>query len=145
MDEGLGQRGKRRLMIMKANMYGHRKMIVWQNLDKIEEMVQRELIKRVPKNCFQLREQIDRSCSSSVANFIEGYYSGSIKEYIRFLRYSKRSLAELQDWIRRIYYKNYIDRNRYLIFDDLLIKTIYLENRLISVLTSKSPKPSKPK
>ena len=129
---------------MKDNKYGHRKMIVWQNLDKIEEIVQREIMNYIPRKCFQLRDQIDRSCSSSVANFIEGYYSGSIKEYIRFLRYSKRSLAELQDWIRRAYYKNYIDKNKYLIFDDLAIKTIYLENRLIAVLTSKSPKPSKP-
>ena len=126
----------------KKNLWGHRKMIVWQNLDKIEEMVQREILFRIPKNCFSLRDQIDRSCSSSVANFIEGYYSGSIKEYIRFLKYSKRSLAELQDWIRRTFYKNFIPENIYLSFDDLAIKTLYLLNRLINALISKSIKPS---
>jgi four helix bundle protein len=131
----------------KANMYGHRRMVVWQNLDRIEELVQLEILKQIPKNCFQLRDQIDRSCSSSVANFIEGYYSGSIKEYLRFLSYSKRSLAELQDWVRRVFHKSFISKEKYLKFDDLSIKTIYLLNRLMNALEIKSLhslKPSKP-
>jgi len=115
----------------KAKMYGHRKMIVWQNLDKLEVLVQREILSRIPRNNFQLQDQIDRSCGSCTANFIEGYYSGSIKEYIRFLGYSKRSLAELQDWVRRSYHKGYINEDGYARFDDLCIRTMYLSNRLI--------------
>lgn len=42
------------------NQYGHRKMIVWQNLDKIEWIVQRTILKCVPKNNFSLIDQIDR-------------------------------------------------------------------------------------
>lgn len=130
------------------NKYGHRKMIVWQNLDKIEWIVQRTILKCVPKNNFSLIDQIDRSCSSSMANFIEGYYSSSIKEYIRFLGYSKRSLAELQDWVRRCYFKNFITQDSYNDFDDLAIKTLFLLNRLIAALKLKSitsSKPSSPK
>jgi four helix bundle protein len=134
-------------MTKKAGIYGHRKMIVWQNLDKIEIYIQKYILKSIPKNEFKLLDQIDRACSSCVANFIEGYYSGSLKEYIRFLKYSKRSLAELQDWLRRIFHKGYIPENIYLEVDDLVIKTMYLLNRLINALKRKSlapPKPYKP-
>jgi four helix bundle protein len=124
---------------MEKGVLGHRKMIVWKNLDEIETMIQKVLLPRVPKTCFQLRDQIDRASSSTVANFIEGYCSGSIKEYLRFLGYSKRSLAELQDWIRRIYHKEMINSATYLKFDDLLIRTMYLENRLIASLKLKIP------
>ena len=126
---------------MSDNLYGHRKMIVWQNLDQIEVSIQRKIIPLIPRNQFNLIDQIDRACSSSVANFIEGYYSGSIKEYIRFLKYSKRSLAELQDWIRRLFNKNIIKNIEYLALDDLIIRTMYLLNRLISALKIKSQKP----
>ena len=81
--------------------YDHTKMVVWQNLDKIEEMVNKGILPKIPRNNFSLLDQIDRACSSSVANFIEGYYSSFVNEYIRFLKYSKRSLAELMDWVRR--------------------------------------------
>ena len=131
-------------MAEKANMYGHRKMVVWQNLDKIEIIVRKEIMKTIPKNEYALRDQIDRACSSCVANFIEGYYSGSIKEYIRFLGYSKRSMAELQDWIRRAYYKAFIEEAFYQEFDDLAIRTMYLLNRLISSLRLKCLQPPKP-
>lgn len=121
--------------------YGHRKMIVWRNLDKIEEIVQKVVLKRIPSNLFMLTDQIDRACSSSVANFIEGYYSGSRKEYIRFLRYSKRSLAELQDWTRRCFHKSFIVKDIYDKTDDLIIKTIYLLNRLINSLEKNQKQP----
>ncbi|MFC1496666.1 four helix bundle protein [Candidatus Margulisiibacteriota bacterium] len=126
------------------NEYGHRKMIVWKNLDLIEQIVLNEILVRIPKNKFQLIDQIERSCSSSVANFVEGYYSGSIKEYMRFLRYSRRSLAELQDWVRRCFHKKYINKALYVKFDGLAIRTMYLSNRLIRSLENKIPaNPSK--
>ena len=116
--------------------YGHRKMIVWKNLDMIEQIIYRSVLPKLPKNCFSMIDQIDRSCSSSMANFIEGYYSSSRKEYVRFLKYSKRSLAELQDWVRRSFIRNFIDKETYETADDLFMKTLYLENRLIYSLTS---------
>lgn len=131
-------------MDKRAEMYGHRKMIVWQNLDRIEVVIQQVLLKKIPKNCFNLIDQIDRACSSCLANFIEGYYSGSIKEYIRFLHYSKRSLAELQDWVRRIYHKQFITEDTYSNFDVLSIRTMFLLNRLINALRQKTQQPIKP-
>ena len=123
-------------MVEKA-LYGHRKMIVWQNLDKIEYIIHRKILINIPKNCFQLRDQIDRAVSSCCANFIEGYYSGSIKEYVRFLKYSKRSLAELQYWVRNVYFRGFISESLHFEIDDLIIKSIYLLNRLIASLIEK--------
>ncbi len=111
--------------------YDHTKMVVWQNLDKIEEMVNKGILPKIPRNNFSLLDQIDRACSSSVANFIEGYYSSFVNEYIRFLKYSKRSLAELMDWVRRCYHKTIISKETYEGFHDISIKTLYLLNRLI--------------
>jgi len=125
---------------MSERIYGHRKMIVWQNLDKIERIIRMRILPSIPKNKFQLIDQLDRACSSSVANFIEGYYSGSIKEYLKFLSYSRRSLAELQDWIRRSHYNGFVDLSLWQEIDDLSIKTIYLLNRLVFALKQKLPK-----
>ena len=126
------------MMAEKDRLYGHRKMIVWQNLDKIEIIIQKEILKRIPRNKLKLIDQLDRACGSCVANFIEGYYSGSLKEYIRFLRYSKRSLAELQDWVRRTYHKEFIPEIIYAEFDVLSIRTMFLLNRLINALCEKT-------
>ena len=121
----------------QMNDYGHRKMVVWKNIDELEKMVYM-IIKSLPKNKFNLLNQIERACDSVGANFIEGYYSGSIKEYIRFLKYSKRSLAELQGWIGRTYNREYIKRGTFQEFDSLAIRTMYLLNRLINALILKS-------
>jgi four helix bundle protein len=122
------------------NDYGHRKMVVWQNIDRLEAIFQQKILPKIPGHCFQLRDQMDRACGSVGANFIEGYYSGSLKEYLRFLGYSKRSLAELQDWVRRSFHKAYLPEADYYEFDDLLIKTLFLLNRLINALKNKVPK-----
>ena len=121
------------LTIISATMKeltGHRKMKVWQNIDQLDEFVQ-QILKRVPKYEFKTKSQIDNASDSIGANFVEGYYSGSIGEYIRFLRYSKRSLAELQERVRRILRKGYIDKKMFEEFDDLAIRTMYLLDRLI--------------
>ena len=122
--------------------FGHEKMVVWGNIERMNFLVQKEIIKKIPKNSFYLRDQIDRSCSSVGANFIEGYYSGSIKEYLRFLHYSRRSLAELQNWVKQCYLKECISQSICERFNDISIKTFYLFNRLIYSLKNKCrPKP----
>lgn len=123
--------------------YGHRKMIVWMNINEVEKMVQQKVLRCIPKSQFNIISQIDRACDSVGANFIEGYYSGSIKEYVRFLRYSKRSLAELQGWVQRCFNKGFISEAVFDLSDNLSIRTMYLLNRLINALMLKSSsKPS---
>jgi len=71
---------------------GHEKTIVWQNMDRLDVIVQK-ILKRIPRFETKMRSQIDNASDSIGANFVEGYYSGSIREYLKFLRYSKRSLG----------------------------------------------------
>jgi len=111
----------------------HRKMIIWQNIDKLDIIVQ-DILKHIPKNEYKTRSQIDNASDSIGSNFVEGYYSDSLGEYIRFEKYAKRSLAELQERIRRILRKGYINQKIYDEFDDLAIKTMYLFDRLITSL-----------
>jgi len=120
------------------NEYGHRKMVVWKNIDEIDFFVQQKILKCIPRNKYNLIDQIERACDSVGANFIEGYYSGSIKEYIRFLKYSKRSLAELQGWARRTFTKGFLRDEQFDLFDNLTIRTMYLLNRLINALNMKA-------
>ncbi|OGC11098.1 hypothetical protein A3K48_01010 [candidate division WOR-1 bacterium RIFOXYA12_FULL_52_29] len=122
---------------MEERLKAHQKMIVWKNLDQIEKTIYTTIIPAIPKNKFNLRDQMDRAASSSMANFIEGYYSGSLKEYLRFLGYSRRSLAELRYWARHSFFLGYIKNNENANFDDLSSKTMYLLNRLITALKNK--------
>jgi len=45
---------------------------------------------------FGLMEQIQRAAASSMHNIAEGFDSDSTAEFLRFLRYSKRSCSEVQ-------------------------------------------------
>ncbi len=121
----------------KQNNYGHKKMIVWQSIDELDIIVQ-EILKSVPKNEFKLKSQIDNASDSIGSNFVEGYYSGYIAEYIRFLRMSKRSNGELQERVRRAKRKGYIrNEDLYNKFEDRAIKTMYLLDRTIQSLEKK--------
>ncbi len=111
-------------------------MIVWQNMDRLDILVQ-EILKSVPKHEFKVKSQIDSASNSIGANFVEGYYSGSIAEYLRFLNYSKRSLGELRERVRRVKRKGYILNDAHETFDDCAIKTMYLLDRLIQSLKNK--------
>ena len=90
---------------------GHKNMIVWQSIDQLDTLVQK-IVKKIPKCEFKMRSQINNASDSIGANFVEGYYSAFLPEYLRFLSYSRRSLGELQERVRRLLrkdYKDYID------------------------------------
>lgn len=115
---------------------GHERMIVWQNMDRLDTLVQ-EILKTIPKYEFKTKSQIDNASDSIGANFVEGYYSGSLAEYLRFLHYSKRSLGELRERVRRVKRKGYVLDGMYEEFDDCAIRTMYLLDRLIQSLKDK--------
>ncbi|MBU4331552.1 four helix bundle protein [Patescibacteria group bacterium] len=117
-------------------LQSHKKMIVWQSIDQLDFIVQK-ILKRIPRHEFKMKSQIDNASDSMGSNFVEGYYSGSLGEYMRFLRYSKRSNAELQERVRRVLRKGHIDKNLYDEFEDRAIKTMYLLDRLIQSLENK--------
>jgi four helix bundle protein len=115
---------------------GHEKMIVWQNIDRLDILVQK-ILKYIPKHEYKMRSQIDNASDSIGANFVEGYYSGSLAEYIRFLYYSKRSLGELRERVRRVKRKGHIGDDVYDKFDNSSKGTMYLLDRLIGSLKDK--------
>lgn len=116
--------------------YGHRKMRVWQNVDRLGPMVNR-LLAKVPRAQYKLIRQIYDALDSVGTNFVEGYYSGSIPEYLRFIRYGKRSLAEVQERLRRCFQRGCFSADEHFEFEDLSIKTMYLFDRLICSLGKK--------
>ena len=122
--------------MQNKKLSGHRKVIYWQNIDKLDLLVQK-ILKEIPKHEYKRKSQIDNASDSAEANFVEGYYSGSTGEYLRFMRYSRRSVAELQARVKRVYRKEYVSNDLYFKFEDLIIKTGYLGDRLILGLEKK--------
>jgi four helix bundle protein len=116
--------------------YGHTKMVVWQSIDQLDIIVQ-DVLACIPKNEFKTRSQIDNASDSVGANFVEGYYSGSLKEYLRFLNYSKRSCGELHERVRRTFRKKYIGQTLFNKFEERQAKTMYLMDKLILSLKNK--------
>lgn len=119
-------------------MRPHQQMIVWQMIDKLDYLVQK-ILRKIPAHEFKIKSQIDSASDSMGANFVEGYYSGSLLEYIRFLRYSRRSGAELQDRVRRLLRKGYLNLEEYELFSEISNKTNYLLDKLIESLKKKEP------
>ena len=117
--------------------FGHKKMIIWQNIDRIDSFVNEMILPEIHSYKRWLRNQIESALDSVGANFVEGYYSGSIREYLRFIRYSKRSLAELRDRIERCVKKKIISEELFGSFEKLACQTLYLYGRLINALERK--------
>lgn len=63
-----------------------------------------------------LRWQIQRAAGSAMHNIAEGYDSESNQEFIRFLRYAKRSCTEVQSELYEALDARHIDQS---VFDDL--------------------------
>ncbi|MCX6739692.1 MAG: four helix bundle protein [Candidatus Parcubacteria bacterium] len=115
----------------KPYQYGnHEKLIAWQMADQLDKIVQ-EILKFIPKNEYKLRSQVDNASDSVGSNIVEGHYSGLLGELIRFLRYSRRSVGELQERVRRVLRKGYINEELFKKFNEVAIKTGYIIDRLI--------------
>jgi hypothetical protein len=51
---------------------GHQKMMVWQNIDRIDILVQK-ILRMMSRNEYKMRSQIDNASDSVGVNFVEGY------------------------------------------------------------------------
>ena len=76
---------------------------------------------------FGLREQVQRSAVSVMANIAEGFDSGSSREFIRFLGYAIRSATELQSHLYVALDQDYISKQE---FDTLFASIIKCKNLL---------------
>jgi hypothetical protein len=55
--------------MMDKKLQGHQKMIVWQNIDRLDIIVQ-EVLRCIPKYEFKMRSQIDAASDSVGSNFV---------------------------------------------------------------------------
>jgi len=65
---------------------------------------------------FGLRDQIRKAAGSSMHNIAEGFDAESNSEFVRFLRYAKRSCSEVQSELYVAYDEAYITNEE---FDDV--------------------------
>lgn len=117
----------------------HEKIIAWQMADQLDELVQ-EILRLVPRTEFKLKSQLDSASDSVGSNIVEGYYSGSTGEFIRFLKYSRRSCAEVQERLRRLQRKLLVKKDLCEKSISHSIKTGYILDRLIQGLEIKREK-----
>lgn len=62
---------------------------------------------------YGLRDQIRRAAISVMANIAEGFDAGSDVEFIRFLRYARRSASEVQSHLYVALDQGYITQDRF--------------------------------
>ena len=66
----------------------------WQQARELVKMVY-SLTKKIEfKKDFELVRQVRKSAVSSMANIAEGFHRNSVKDFMRFLDYSRSSVAE---------------------------------------------------
>jgi len=83
---------------------------------------------------FSLRDQIQRAAISVMSNIAEGFHAGSNAEFLRFLGYSRRSVAEMQSQLYTALDLSYVNQET---FDEVFAisdKTFRQINAFISYL-----------
>lgn len=69
---------------------------IWQASRELVKIVYEHTNKGAFQKDFALRDQIRRAIISVMSNIAEGFGAGSDAEFLRFLGYARRSLAETQ-------------------------------------------------
>lgn len=72
---------------------------------------------------FALRDQIRRAAGSVMHNVAEGFDAGSDAEFVRFLRYSLRSAAEVHSQLYLAVELGYLDHLRFKKVVEVLVET----------------------
>ena len=62
---------------------------------------------------YGLSDQIRRAAGSAMQNIAEGFDAGSPTEFIRFLRYARRSTSEVQSQLYLAFDRAYMDRAQF--------------------------------
>lgn len=84
---------------------------VWQEARKVASSVYKLTFNEKFKKDFSLVDQIRRSAISVMANIAEGFHRGSNREFVKFLGYSRGSLAEIISHLYVALDRNYINEN----------------------------------
>jgi four helix bundle protein len=85
----------------------------WQLARELTRMVYRLTQKQAFAKDYGLKRQIQDAAGSSMHNIAEGFDSETNPEFIRFLRYAKRSCTELQSELYVALDEAYISKNEF--------------------------------
>jgi len=88
----------------------------WQMGRELPRLVDYLVLNTGLKTDFSLKDQMYRSSGSVMDNVAEGFDAGSNREFVRFLRYSKRFCTELPSQLYRALDRNYCSQAQ---FDEL--------------------------
>lgn len=91
-----------------------KKLLIWQKADKIFDMVCED-VRKWPNDPISnsIKYQLLDSSGSISANIAEGYGRGTPGEFEQFLRYSRASMVETDNWLLKANKQGYIDKKRY--------------------------------
>lgn len=91
---------------------------------------------------FAFIDQITKASRSISYNIAEGFESGSNKEFARFLRYSRRSAAEVRAQLYDALDEEYISKQEFLDLKLQITEIGKMLTRLIQYLHNQTKKPS---
>jgi four helix bundle protein len=90
---------------------------------------------------FGLKDQIRRAASSSMHNIAEGFDAGSDTEFIRFLKYARRSASEVQSQLYIALDRHYIPSDQFQSIYDQATQLKKLINAFITYLKKPTTQP----
>ncbi len=106
----------------------------WQEAQELTKLVYTATNEGAFSQDFRLTNQIRDAAGSVMHNIAEGFDAGSDAEFIRFLRYSRRSASEVQSQLYIALDQNYINNNQFQQIYDQAMHTKKLINGFIGYL-----------
>jgi len=112
----------------------------WQEARKLINMVYEAIrANKAFQADYRLRDQITGASISVMNNIAEGWASQSNPEFIKFLKYSRRSCAETQNCFYVALDQKYITENRFQESYDQALKVTKIIDGLLRYLRSQRP------
>ena len=105
----------------------------WKSCREVYREV-RKICRAMPKNEFDLKDNILRAARSTTRNIAEGYGRFSYQENTQFCRISRGSLYEILDDIITLKEDEFIDQNQYLMMRNKIETAIKILNGYIKYL-----------
>ena len=85
----------------------------WKLGRKLTKLVYRLTLREGFRNDYELKNQIRAAAGSAMHNVAEGFDADSTAEFIRFLRYTKRSCSEVQSELYVALDESYISEDEF--------------------------------
>lgn len=114
----------------------------WQKARELTLLVYRITRQDTLARDFRLRDQIQGAVISVMANIAEGFDAGSDTEFIRFLRYARRSASEVQSHLYIALDQGYITQAQFDEAYEMAAETKRLIGGFIRYLETSSPRSS---